>query len=125
MTGTFSAKVSVCLDFAKVFIADKLGVDLNDEEVAKKAKIFIVMGAIVGITALLYGRRALGERAVLEGEEPKNEKLEAFMSQLRSTMEKLLPTAFSGISTYLVTKNVLTSEEEETEKSDTPAEDEE
>ena len=113
--GNLSTRASVYLDMAKLFVADKLHIDLNNEEDAQKFKKFALLGAIVGVGALIYGKKIFGDKAVSEDGEAKNErneKLEAFISQVLSIMEKLMPTAFAGATTFLVTKHVLKAKED-------------
>ena len=113
--GNLSTRASVYLEMAKLFVADKLHIDLNNEEDAQKFKKFALLGAIVGVGALVYGKKIFGDKAVSEDGEAKNErneKLEAFISQVLSIMEKLMPTAFAGATTYLVTKHVLKAKED-------------
>ena len=113
--GNLSTRASVYLDMAKLFVADKLHIDLNNEEDAQKFKRFALLGAIVGVGALIYGKKIFGDKAVSEDGEAKNErneKLEAFISQVLSIMEKLMPTAFAGATTFLVTKHVLKAKED-------------
>ena len=114
--GNLSTRASVYLEMAKLFIADKLNIDLNNEEDAQKFKKFALLGVIVGVGALVYGKKIFGDKAVSEDNEAKNEKnekLEAFISQVLSIMEKLMPTAFTGATTFLVTKHVLKAKEED------------
>lgn len=113
--GNLSTKASVYLEMVKLFVADKLNIDLNNEEDAQKFKKFALLGAIVGVGALVYGKKIFGDKAVFEDGEVKgqrNEKLEAFVSQILSIMEDLMPTAFAGATTYLVTKHVLRAKED-------------
>ena len=113
--GNLSTRASVYLEMAKLFIADKLNIDLNNEEDAQKFKKFALLGVIVGVGALVYGKKIFGDKAVSEDGEAKNErneKLEAFISQVLSIMEKLMPTAFAGATTFLVTKHVLKAKED-------------
>lgn len=115
LSGNLSTRASVYLDMAKLFVADKLHIDLNNEEDAQKFKKFALLGAIVGVGALIYGKKIFGDKAVSEDGESKNErneKLEAFISQVLSIMEKLMPTAFAGATTFLVTKHVLKAKED-------------
>jgi len=109
LTGNFSSKMNVYLDMAKLFIADKFKLDLENDEEVKKMKSFFFLAAIVGIGVFLYGKKILGDKAAEDGKDTglKNEKLKAFMSQLLSIMKKLMPTAFSGFATFLITKNVM------------------
>ena len=115
LSGNLSTRASVYLDMAKLFVADKLHIDLNNEEDAQKFKKFALLGAIVGIGALIYGKKIFGDKAVSEDGEAKNErneKLEAFISQVLSIMEKLMPTAFAGATTFLATKHILKSKKD-------------
>lgn len=113
LSGNLSTRASVYLNMAKLFITDTLHINLDTEEDAQKFKKFALLGAIVGIGALVYGKKIFGDKAVSEdGESERNEKLEAFISQILSIMESLLPTAFAGATTYLVTKHVLKAKED-------------
>lgn len=106
--GNLSTRPSVYLEIAKLFIADKLNIDLNNKEDAQKFKNFALLGVIIGIGMLIYGKKIFGDKAVLNDGDAKNERneeLEAFISQLLSIMQKLLPTAFAGVTTFLVTKH--------------------
>ena len=110
--GNLSTRPSVYLEIAKLFIADKLNIDLNNKEDAQKFKNFALLGVIIGIGMLIYGKKNFGDKAVLNDGDAKNERneeLEAFISQLLSIMQKLLPTAFAGVTTFLVTKHILKS----------------
>lgn len=110
--GNLSTRPSVYLEIAKLFIADKLNIDLNNKEDAQKFKNFALLGVIIGIGMLIYGKKIFGDKAVLNDGDTKNERneeLEAFISQLLSIMQKLLPTAFAGVTTFLVTKHILKS----------------
>ena len=111
--GDLSCRTSVYLDMAKLFVANKLNVNLDNPEEAEKFKKFALLATIVGIGVILYGRKILGKRANTEGEnETKgNEKLEKFITQLLSIMKKMLPSAFAGISTFLITRKVLKADD--------------
>ncbi len=112
--GDLSIRATVYLDMAKLFIADKLHIDLNNEEEAQKFKKFVFLAAVVGVGALIYGTKIFGDKAVSDenAKSETDEKLEAFVSQVLSIMEKLLPTAFAGATTFLVTKHVLKAKED-------------
>ncbi len=111
--GDLSCRTSVYLDMAKLFVANKLNVNLDNPEEAEKFKKFALLATIVGIGVILYGRKILGKRANMEGENERkcNEKLEKFITQLLSIMEKMLPSAFAGISTFLITRKVLKADD--------------
>lgn len=107
-------KVKLYFDMLKGFILDKLSIDVEDVEKCKNLKLFMILAATVGISALIYGKRVFGDKAVVENDEEainRNEKFEKFISQLTSIMQKLLPTAFAGISTFLITKNIIKEDE--------------
>lgn len=43
----------------------------------------------------------------------KNPQLKEFIEQTKAIMEKILPTAFSAVTTYMVTKHIIDGEEEQ------------
>ncbi len=110
--GDLSTRASVYADMIKLFIANKLNIDLNNEEEANKFKKFTLLAGIVAILAIAYGTKVLGNRAVKQDGEI-NKKIEIFISQILDIMKKLMPTAFVGATTYLITKNILKPEEKE------------
>ena len=126
--GNTYSKAKVFLDLAKAFIADKLHIDLQNEEELKKFKRFFILGAIVLVSVFVFGKKILGKDAEVEQDDAqKNEKMEAmeaFVSELTNIMKKLMPTAFSALVTILVTNKILkarndqTSESEEDEEND-------
>lgn len=106
------AKIELYGEMIKLFLADKLHIDLENEAETKKFRMFALFAGVVGISVFLYGRKVLGNKAVEEGKNSKsNEKLEAFINQLLEVMKKIMPTAFAGLCTYLVTKNILKEDE--------------
>lgn len=110
LTSGFTDTVSTYFEFAKLFIADKLHVDLANEEECKKFKLFALLGIAVGVGVVLYGKGILSKNAnddetELDSKEKKNFK--AFAEQIMGIMKKLMPTAFSGVTTFLITKHVL------------------
>ena len=111
--GKFSCRTKVYMEMAKLFVADKLKIDLENEEEVQKMKIFAILAGIVGVSVFLYGRKMLGDNAILKDEDKveKNEKLETFMSQVIAIMKKLMPTAFVGITTFLISREVLKPDE--------------
>ena len=109
--GVVSAKASVYVEMAKLFIASKLNIDLDDEAQAKKFKTFALLAAIIGLCAFLYGKGVFNmneDESFME----KNPQLKAFIEQAKEIMEKLLPTAFSVVTTYMVTKHIIDDKEE-------------
>ena len=107
---SFSDKALTYLELAKLFIADKLHIDLDNEEECKKFRLFALLGIAVGIGVVLYGKSVLGKRANTDNSEQnsnKNKNFEIFATQVLEIMKKLMPTAFAGITTFLVTKHVL------------------
>lgn len=110
-----SFNTKVYLDMAKLFVADKLHVDLENEEEVRKLKKFTLLTVIVGIGVLLYGRKILGDKAVLKEDEGGNvnNKYKEFIAQIISVMEKLMPSAFAGITTFLIAKKFLKADDDE------------
>ena len=107
---SFSDKALTYLELAKLFIADKLHIDLDNEEECKKFRLFALLGIAVVIGVVLYGKSVLGKSANTDDSEQnsnKNKNFEIFATQVLEIMKKLMPTAFAGITTFLVTKHVL------------------
>lgn len=112
ITGDASAKAGVYIEMAKLFIASKLNIDLDDEVQAKKFKTFALLAAIIGLCAFLYGKGVFNteeDQSFME----KNPQLKAFIEQAKEIMEKILPTAFSAVTTYMVTKHIIDAKDEE------------
>jgi hypothetical protein len=112
ITGDASAKAGVYIEMAKLFIASKLNIDLDDEAQAKKFKIFALLAVIIVLCAFLYGKGVFNteeDQSFME----KNPQLKAFIEQAKEIMEKILPTAFSAVTTYMVTKHIIDAKEEE------------
>lgn len=112
ITGDASAKAGVYIEMAKLFIASKLNIDLDDEAQAKKFKTFALLAAIIGLCAFLYGKGVFNteeDQSFME----KNPQLKAFIEQAKEIMEKILPTAFSAVTTYMVTKHIIDANDEE------------
>lgn len=108
----FLCRTGVYMDMAKLFVADKLNVDLDNEEEKNKFKKFALLATIVGIGVVLYGKNILGNKATSSKDE-ESKTLKKFISQIISIMEKLMPTAFAGLTTFLVTKKFLKPDETE------------
>lgn len=112
ITGDASAKAGVYIEMAKLFIASKLNIDLDDEAQAKKFKTFALLAATIGLCAFLYGKGVFNteeDQSFME----KNPQLKAFIEQAKEIMEKILPTAFSAVTTYMVTKHIIDANDEE------------
>lgn len=110
--GDVSTKTGVYLDMAKLFISAKLNIDLDDEEQAKKFRAFAMLSAVVGVGAFLYGKGVFNMKDD-ESFMDKNPRLKEFIEQTKAIMEKILPTAFSAVTTYMVTKHIIDGEEEQ------------
>ncbi len=97
-------KIAVYADFAKYFVADKMKVDLDNEEEVQKLKRFAILAGVAMIGIFLYGSNTTGE------DEEKADGKDKFLSQLLDIMKKLMPTVFAGTASYLVAKNLLSKE---------------
>lgn len=119
ITEDISAKATIYLDLAKLFISDKLHIDLEDKEQVEKAKTFILLACVVVIAVIIYGKGILGERANISDEQKidKEKKSYMFIQQIIGIMKKIMPSAFAALSTYLVTKNILKAKESKDEDS--------
>ena len=109
--GNISVKAGVYVEMLKLFAADKLHVDLEDSEEVQKFKKFALLAAIVGIAVFLYGKDILKKKA--DSESKTNEKMAVFIEQVTSIMQKIMPSAFAGISSYLISKKVIEANEQE------------
>lgn len=112
VVGDVSTKTGVYLDMAKLFISAKLNIDLDDEEQTKKFRAFAMLYAVVGVGAFLYGKGVFNMKDD-ESFMDKNPRLKEFIEQTKAIMEKILPTAFSAVTTYMVTKHIIDGEEEQ------------
>lgn len=97
-------KIAVYADFAKYFVADKMKIDLDDEEEVQKLKRFAILAGVAMFGMFLYGSKTTGE------DEEKADGKDKFFSQLLDIMKKLMPTVFAGTASYLVAKNLLSKE---------------
>lgn len=109
--GNISVKAGVYVEMLKLFAADKLHVDLEDSEEVRKFKKFALLAAIVGIAVFLYGKDILKKKE--DSESKTNEKMKDLIEQVTSIMQKIMPSAFAGISTYLISKKVIEANEQE------------
>ena len=112
VVGDVSTKTGVYLDMARLFISAKLNIDLDDEEQAKKFRAFAMLSAVVGVGAFLYGKGVFNMKDD-ESFMDKNPQVKEFIEQTKAIMEKILPTAFSAVTTYMVTKHIIDGEEEQ------------
>ena len=113
VVGDVSTKTGVYLDMARLFVSAKLNIDLDDEEQAKKFRAFAMLSAVVGVGAFLYGKGVFNMKDD-ESFMDKNPQVKEFIEQTKAIMEKILPTAFSAVTTYMVTKHIIDGEEEQT-----------
>ncbi len=106
--GNVGDSLSTYGELAKLFIADKFNIDLDDEEQKKKAICFTCLALIVVIGVLLYGKKVLDKKKVEDDDsEPENKALKVFMGQVLVILKKLAPSAFSVLATWAITKNLL------------------
>lgn len=109
--GSVGDGLSTYGELAKLFIADKFNIDLDDEEQKKKAICFTCLALILVIGVLLYGKKVLDKKkAEDDGNEPENKALKVFMGQVLVILKKLAPSAFSVLATWAITKNFLDDE---------------
>ncbi len=108
LAGDISAKTEVYSDIIKLFLADKLHIDLEDEEEVQKAKKFAFLAVVIGVSVLLYGKKVIGAK---DDDDKKTSafinQMQSFMAQVIGVMKKLMPTAFAGLATWLVSKKIL------------------
>ena len=111
--GNISVKAGVYVEMLKLFAADKLHVDLEDSEEVRKFKKFALLAAIVGIAVFLYGKDILKKKVDKESKTNEKMAVAAFIEQVTSIMQKIMPSAFAGISSYLISKKVIEANEQE------------
>lgn len=104
-----SAAAEVYLGMAKSFISNTLNIASGDQEESKNFKKFVLLAGIVGILVFLYGKGILQKD---DEENKSDEKVKEFISQISSIMKKLMPTAFAGLTTFLVTKHIINDPED-------------
>ncbi len=93
-------------EMAKLFIADKFHIDLSNEEEKQNAKRFAFLAIIVLIGVLLYGKKMLNSSPSAD-DTAETTGMKAFMNQIVSIMKKLMPVAFAGATTWLISKKLL------------------
>ena len=96
------SKALVYLGLVKLFVADKLSIDLSNKEEVQKLKKFAFLAVVAGVGLFLYGTNNSDKQEHIE---QKN-----FVKQLLDIMKKLMPTAFAGVASYLVAKNFMPKE---------------
>lgn len=113
LAGNLSCRAEVYLDMLKLFVADKLKLDLENEEEMQKVKKFAFLAAIVGVSVALYGKTVISAKA---DEKDKTSsitiQMQNFVQQVIGIMKKLMPTAFAGATAWLVSKHILLSEDD-------------
>lgn len=109
LAGDLSSKTEVYSEIVKLFLADKLHIDLEDAEEVQKAKKFAFLAVIIGVCVLLYGKKVIGVKTDAGDKKTSAfiEQMQSFMTQVISVMKKLMPTAFAGFATWLVSKKIL------------------
>jgi len=106
VTGDFGYKIEAFVDIAKSFIAQKLDLDLSEEEDKEKFKKFSRLAIILCILIFLYGTKVLSNKDVKE-----NSSMQSFIKQLATLTKNVAPSAFAVIVAILV-QNKLAKEED-------------
>ncbi len=117
LTEDFQIKVGLYRDLAKSFIQDKFNIDLSNDAEQKKIKICVFLLGIMGVLAFLYGKKVLGNKANSEAADETdnanfNKSVTVFVEQAKGIVEKLAPTLYTSLITLLVSKKLLSLEEE-------------
>ncbi len=97
--GDLYNKVQVYLEMAKLFIADKFDIDLDDKEECQNAIKFAVMAMILLVIAFVYGKKFI--KKVLGEDGEKETSISKFVKQIMKSMEKLMPKAFKKSKKWL------------------------
>lgn len=119
LTGDWAIKVNVFIEMAKLFISDKLHINLEDEDEMHKVKRFVMLGAIIAVGVFLYGKKVLDKRSSAftddlpsdESDEPESKGMKLFIKQVLDIMKKMMPAAFAGTASWLVAKKLLCNED--------------
>ncbi len=113
LAGDLSSKAEVYSEIVKLFLADKLHINLDDEEEKQKAKKFAFLAVIIGVCVLLYGKKVIGVKDDTDDSKTSafTDQMQSFLSQVINVMKKLMPTAFAGITAWLVSKKFLSADE--------------
>ncbi len=119
--GGFADTISVYFDMAKLYMSDKLNIDLDDDKVKQNAVRFACLALIVVAGIWIYGKKVLGKKAADEPDEEEGTEdsgkqddlsgLKVFMAQLLDILKKMLPSAFTVATAYLVSKNIMKNDE--------------
>ena len=117
LTEDFQIKVGLYRDLAKSFIQDKFNIDLSNDAEQKKVKICVFLLGIMGVLAFLYGKKVLGNKTTSEvatetDNATLNKSITIFVKQAKEIVEKLAPTIYTSLITLLVSKKLLSLEEE-------------
>jgi len=114
LTEDFQAKVDVYCNLAKGFIQDKFNIDLSDEAEQKKMKICVFLLGIMGVFAFLYGKKVLSNKFTSKDDNAEVFKsATVFVEQAKDILNKLAPTLYTSLITFLVSKKLLSLEEEQ------------
>lgn len=104
-------RIDVYWDWTKAFLSSKLGLDLNNEKDQCKLRFTILLTAILGIAGFLYGKKVLTAKASTEANDKKvNESITKFVDQAKSILEKIAPTLYTTLLTFLASKMILREE---------------
>lgn len=113
LAGNLSCRAEVYLDMLKLFAADKLKLDLENEEEMQKVKKLAFLALIVGVSIALYGKKVISAKADKDDKTSSiTIQMQNFVQQVIGIMKKLMPTAFAGATAWLVSKHLLLSEDD-------------
>ena len=98
-TGNLWEAIQRWIEIPKLYIADKLNIDLSDEQTIKKFKKFVLLAAVMVCIVFLYAKGKNVSQI--------DEKLKKVTGQIINLMKKIMPTVFAGICTYLIAKGIL------------------
>ena len=118
LTEDFKIRIGIYLSLAKDFISDKFNMDLADENEQKRLKICVLLMAMVGIFVFLYGKKVLGDKTEENDAESSSKSVKAFVEKAKVIMEKMAPTVYTTLITFLVSKKLLQLQENEEQNSE-------
>ena len=108
LTEDFRVKIETYLELFKLFVEDKFKMDLSSEEEQRKVKLVFAITAMLGIGIFLYGKKILVKTNEEDTDkEAENEKMNEFVKQARAIVEKIAPTLYTTLITFLVSKKIL------------------
>ena len=108
LTEDFRVKIETYLELFKLFVEDKFKMDLSSEEEQRKVKLVFAITAMLGIGVFLYGKKILVKTNEEDTDkEAENEKMNEFVKQARAIVEKIAPTLYTTLITFLVSKKIL------------------